>query len=239
MRETSQGVYFGNLFGFPIFAHRTLLALAPTLGFLVVVAGSTGDLVDRILVLIFLLASVLAHELAHAFAARASGVPVRHIALTWFGGYAEFWARPARHWQEIAIALAGPLANLAIGAGALLLVALLFPHAEQSWMEGGYLIIPYARQTSLLEDALRTLGWVNVTLGLFNLLPGLPLDGGHVLRSALSTVLTSRSAHAIAAFAGLLVGLAAVAYAVRVEKLWTLLIGVFLMASAWNERGRA
>jgi Zn-dependent protease len=237
LRETSQGVYFGNLFGFPLFAHRSLLALAPTLGFLVVVAGSSGDLVDRILVLVFLLGSVLVHELAHAFAARASGVPVRHIALTWFGGYAEFYVRPARHWQEVIIALAGPLANLAIGAGTLLLASTSFQDTTQSWREGSDIVIA-VRDANVIERAVWMLGWLNVSLGLFNQLPGLPLDGGHVLRSVLSGVISSRLAHAIAAFAGLLIGLAVVAYAVRVETLWTLLIGVFLMASAWNERGR-
>lgn len=238
MRETSQGVYFGNLFGFPLFAHRTLLAVAPMLAFLVFAAGSSGDLIDRILVLVFLLVSVLAHELAHAFAARASGVPVRHIALTWFGGYAEFLMRPTRRWQEILIALAGPLANLAIGGGTLLLVSVLFQDTAQSWRDGPYIVIAASDQT-IAERALRTLGWVNVSLGMFNLLPGLPLDGGHVLRSALNTLLSSRRAHAVAAFAGLFIGLGTVAYAVRVESVWMLLIGVFLMASAWSERGRA
>lgn len=234
MRETSQGVYFGNLFGFPLFAHRNLLAVAPMLAFLVFAAGSSGDPIDRILVLVFLLVSVLAHELAHAFAARASGLPVRHIALTWFGGYAEFLMRPAHRWQEILIALAGPLANLAIGGGTLLLASVLF----QSWREGPYIVIAASDQT-ITEKALRTLGWVNVSLGVFNLLPGLPLDGGHALRSALNTLLSSRRAHAVAAFAGLFIGLGTVAYAVRVESVWMLLIGVFLMASAWNERDRA
>jgi Zn-dependent protease len=235
LRETPHGVYFGDLFGFPLFAHRTLLAAAPMLAFLVFIAGSSGDLIDRLLVLVFLLFSVLAHELAHAFAGRALGVPVKHIALAWFGGYAEFWMRPARRWQEITIALAGPLTNLAIGGGALLLARLLFPDAEQGWMEGGYLVIPAASEKTLLENAVRTLGWVNVGLGLFNLLPGLPLDGGHVLRSVLSVFTSLRRAHAVAAFAGFLVGLGAIAYAVHVESLWMVLIGVTVMASGWHD----
>lgn len=238
MRETSQGVYFGNLFGFPLFAHRTLLAVAPMLAFLVFAAGSSGDLIDRILVLVFLLVSVLAHEFAHAFAARTTGVPVKHIALTWFGGYAEFLMRPARRWREIVIALAGPLANLAIGGGALLLATMFFHDTRQSWREGSYIVIAAGDQ-NFAEKTVRTLGWINVSLGLFNLLPGLPLDGGHVLRSTLNAVLSSRRAHAIAAFTGLLIGIGTVGYAVRVESLWMLLIGVFLMASAWNERSRA
>ncbi|MGH6950685.1 MAG: site-2 protease family protein, partial [Vitreimonas sp.] len=110
-----------------------------------------------------------------------------------------------------------------------------FPPASNSWSEGGMIYISQSPE-NLIETTVRALASVNLALGAFNLLPGLPLDGGHVLRSALSAVMPSRRAHAIAAFSGLVVGLGVVAYAVRVESLWMLLIGVFVLASAWDAR---
>lgn len=77
--------------------------------------SSSHDLVRSLAFIVIVIGSVLTHELAHAFMARALGVPVRHIALTWFGGYASFWVEPTR-WRSAAIAFAGPAANLAIGA---------------------------------------------------------------------------------------------------------------------------
>jgi Zn-dependent protease len=107
-------------------------------------------------------ASVLVHELGHALLARHLGVPVGEIGLHFFGGAAQIHGLPRRPGDEIAIAAAGPAVSFAI-AGLSHLGAMLTG-------------VPL----------LATLGWVNVVLGAFNLLPAFPSDGGRILRAWLA-----------------------------------------------------
>lgn len=114
---------------------------------------------------LLLFGSVLAHELAHSLVARARGLPVKNITLFIFGGVSNIEREPQRPGVEFQMALVGPLTSLLIGGLALLLL----------WaVQGG---------TSPLTALLGYLGVMNVLLGLFNLVPGFPLDGGRVLRA--------------------------------------------------------
>lgn len=110
--------------------------------------------------------SILAHEFGHSLVASALGVPVRRITLFIFGGLAQLTSEPKRFRDELLIALAGPLVSLALAGGFGLL-----------WLTGRWLAI-----NSLMTLA-RWLALVNLSLGLFNLIPGFPLDGGRVLRA--------------------------------------------------------
>lgn len=122
-----------------------------------------------VLVFCLLLAlSVLLHELAHAGAARAFGWPVERVVLSLTGGHTSFGRARSTWPASVVISLAGPLANLilaGIGYGALLLAqpVVLEPTGQVLWT-----------LVSLSAVA-------NLFLGLFNLLPGLPMDGGRVL----------------------------------------------------------
>ncbi len=110
--------------------------------------------------------SILAHEFGHSVVARTTGVPVRSITLFIFGGVAQITREPKRALHEFLIAIAGPSVSLTL-AGVFGLV----------WGAGLLLDI-----RSL--DALGGwLGRINLTLALFNLIPGFPLDGGRVFRS--------------------------------------------------------
>jgi Zn-dependent protease len=106
--------------------------------------------------------SVLLHELGHAIVARRLGVRVSGIELHFFGGAAKMIELPRSANHEIAIAAAGPivslaLAGLGLGVGA---------------MTGSWFIA--------------AIGWINLTIALFNLIPALPMDGGRILRAALT-----------------------------------------------------
>ncbi|HEX6123722.1 MAG TPA: site-2 protease family protein [Ktedonobacterales bacterium] len=116
---------------------------------------------------LLLFASVLAHELAHALVARAHQLPIEEITLFLFGGVADLKEEPKRAGSEFQIAVVGPLTSLAIGALSL----------------AGWLAL--AGSVPLLPALLVYLGVSNLALGVFNLLPGFPLDGGRVLRSIL------------------------------------------------------
>ena len=114
---------------------------------------------------LLLFVSVLVHELAHSVVARARGLPVKNITLFVFGGVSNIEKEPESPGVEFQIAVVGPLASLLIGGLAYLLY----------WLLG--------RNTSPLAAILGYLAYANVLLGVFNLIPGFPLDGGRVLRS--------------------------------------------------------
>ncbi len=109
-------------------------------------------------------ACVVIHELAHSFMARAHGLPVHTIRLFIFGGVSELTKEPERAGSEFLIAIVGPLASVVIGAICIGLASLGNMHAP-------------------ITAVLYWLGWINIFLAGFNLIPGFPLDGGRVLRS--------------------------------------------------------
>src|SRR5690606_8379728 len=112
-------------------------------------------------------ASLLAHELAHALVARRAGIPVPAITLFLFGGASHMEHDPREPATELRVAAAGPLTSFALaGVFAVAAAAL-----------GG-------RLPPLPQALLGWLAWINLALGVFNLLPGLPLDGGRILRAA-------------------------------------------------------
>lgn len=116
---------------------------------------------------------VMAHELGHAFAAKRFGVEVPQILLLPIGGMAQFDHIPRQPRREVAIALAGPAVNA--GLAILLLVVVRFP---PNWD-------PVEFPLTLAELG-RHLVLMNLVMGVFNLLPVFPMDGGRVLRAALS-----------------------------------------------------
>jgi Zn-dependent protease/CBS domain-containing protein len=123
------------------------------------VAGACGAVV--------LLASLLAHELAHAIVARRAGVQVLDVTLWLFGGVTRLGGQATTPGAALRIAIAGPATSL--------LLAALFAAAgaECHILGAGYIVIAVAWW----------LAGINALLGLFNLLPGAPLDGGGVLRA--------------------------------------------------------
>jgi Zn-dependent protease/predicted transcriptional regulator len=187
--------------------------------------------------------SILLHELSHAAVARLSGIAVPRITLFMFGGLAHLESEPRTWRAELVMALAGPAASLLIGLGCLAAVAGLGTPIPES----GAGALRAVSELPPLPTVLLWLGPVNVMLGLFNLIPGFPLDGGRVLRALLWGATGSvRGATRVASTAGqilawLLVGLGvAVALGLPVpylaggvlNGLWLVLIGWFLNNAA-------
>jgi Zn-dependent protease/CBS domain-containing protein len=127
--------------------------------------------------------SVLAHELAHSLVATAQGLPVRSITLFLFGGVSNIEREPKSPGLEFAMAIVGPLTSLIIGMGLLVYVGSRTNLA--SLISGTANPAQVLRNLSPLDTALVWLGNINLILGIFNLIPGFPLDGGRVLRSIL------------------------------------------------------
>lgn len=177
------------------------------------------------------MASLLAHEIAHALVARHHGVRVRRITLWLLGGVAELDGQAPHPRGDLLIAAAGPLTSLL--AGAVFAVA---------GVLAGMLGAP-----ALTTTALAWLAVVNVALALFNLLPGVPLDGGRVLAAALWSLRGDRAAaHRTASRAGMLLGWLLVAaggaqlvLAADLGGLWLVMLGWFLVAAASAENADA
>ncbi len=110
--------------------------------------------------------SVVLHELGHSLVARAYGLPVHVITLFVFGGVSELSREPDDARSEFRIAIAGPLVSIVLGGVFLGLGQLGSSHVP-------------------VFAVLNWLGWINLVLALFNLVPGFPLDGGRVLRAIL------------------------------------------------------
>jgi Zn-dependent protease/CBS domain-containing protein len=115
---------------------------------------------------LLLFVSVFLHELSHSLVALRLDIRVSSITLHIFGGVSELTREPDRPRDEFAIAIVGPLTSLAIAAAVALLAVVLSP-------------------TPVVRAVMHYLVLVNAMVGLFNLVPGFPLDGGRILRSAL------------------------------------------------------
>jgi Zn-dependent protease len=173
---------------------------------------------------ILFFASVLVHELAHSVVARLEGVDVIEIVLHPFGGLSRLKHEPETPRAEFRIAAAGPAASFALA----LLFALLMAAAN-------------AAEAPVPARLLLLLAIFNFLIGVFNLFPGYPLDGGRLLRAYLwrsgkdineATVLTGRCGQVIG---GLLIVVGLVIALVRMDLFtgfWMILIGLFLYDAA-------
>ena len=178
---------------------------------------------------LLLFASVLAHELGHSLVALSQGLRVRGITLLLFGGVSRIQGEASRPRNEFLIAFAGPVVSLGIG------LALL------GWWFQFHPV--YEIQITPLHGVIFFTGWMNILVAGFNLLPGYPMDGGRVLRSAVwgftgDTRRASRVAYAVGRVVFyLLIGWGAwrIISGDVFGGVWIALIGWFLMSSARSE----
>jgi Zn-dependent protease/predicted transcriptional regulator len=223
-------IHAGKTFGVELRVHVTFLLL---LLFSVIVLPSDSGLVgvsaiERGMALVAVIfASVLLHELGHVLISSRNGIHIRGIMLLPIGGIAlidpahemESSKDPAR---EVRIALAGPLVNLAIAVAAAV-VAVATGH-------GNLLAKPWVGLASLWRSAV----WINVFLCALNLLPGLPMDGGRILRAWLSRRMDFSLATRRAVNLGHLFAATFMFAGIAVPP-WFMLIGLFMFVAAQME----
>jgi len=186
--------------------------------------GDATYVVMAVVAAVLFFTSLLLHELGHAFQARREGMEIDGITLWLFGGVARFRGMFPSAGAEFRIAVAGPLVSLVLGAGFVGLAVALSGVEE-------------------LDGIAAWLGYINLALLVFNLLPALPLDGGRVLRSALwaarnNFTWATRVAAAIGrAFGALFIvgGLALFFWESGTSGLWMAFLGWFLYGAASEE----
>jgi len=122
--------------------------------------------------------SILAHELAHSLAALARGVPVHSIMLFMFGGVSNLEKEPSSPAEEMVITIVGPLTSLFLGA-----VCLVVGAGSIGLDDGVVNTSALLSQFQPLNTVLAWVGSINIMVGLFNLIPAFPLDGGRIVRS--------------------------------------------------------
>lgn len=191
---------------------------------------------------LLLFLSVLLHELGHSYVALRYQIPIRQITLFIFGGMAHMGKEPSSPRAEFLIAMAGPLVSLILGAGCL----------------GGAMAVDSLFARSGFQGLVvlgGLLGMVNVQLGLFNLIPGFPLDGGRALRAGLwAWNKDFNRATSQAALTGIGFGVAlgligavlmvgawsgAMGHSIATNGGWLIFIGAFLFSAALASRRQA
>ena len=182
-----EGIPLGRIAGIPVFlayswfiiAAFTVIAYGPVLQSNNPRLGVTAFFVAFAYALLLLI-SVLAHELAHALTAKLFHWPTEKIVLNLWGGHTQFQSFTASPGRSVLVAMAGPAANFVL-AGA------------------GWLPLAYGDLNGVADILANIFVWANLLIGIFNVLPGLPLDGGRLVESAVWKATGSQEKGTIAA----------------------------------------
>jgi Zn-dependent protease len=210
----------GRLAGADILIDPSLLLIGPLLIFMFADQfdgpGPGRGYVLAAIYIVALYASIFIHELAHLLMGRAGGRSAHSIVLMLFGGVTHFDEGPRGPGQQFLTAIVGPVASLGVGVASLTIAG-----ASSGW----------------LASVAWSLGVTNILLGLFNLLPGLPLDGGQAVRAVIWKI-TGRVTAGIVATAwigravAILLVVAAVFLVDRDRTDWVVSVG-FALIVAW------
>lgn len=193
---------------------------------------SAAGVIFTLILVLLIFACVLLHEFGHVFMARHHGVRVHDVSLSAVGGVARMDQLPFNPRAEIAIALAGPAANLAL-VSALLPIALLI-----GVVSGFSSLQDYARTVFHPSPAglITTLLYANLLIIVSNLVPAFPMDGGRVFRAGLSSIWGRESATRIAVIVGEMLAVALLFFSIFVAQSVILaLLSLFVMVVAYGE----
>lgn len=231
-------IRLGSLLGIPILVNPSWFLLFGITTFLLATqvypdlyeeAGAGTHLLMAAVSVLLFFVSIILHELAHSVVAKAYRIPVKSITLFIFGGVSQITREAARPLHELLMAFAGPAVSLVLGGIFL----------------GAWFLLG-AQDSRPLDYVLFWLAWMNFILGIFNLLPAFPMDGGRIFRSLIWLITRNYNrATSIAAWGGrgiawtmMTVGfIATLGYNVYVAEnalggAWLILVGLFLENAA-------
>ena len=186
--------------------------------------SSSTYLIMALVAMLCLFASLLLHELAHSIVAKHLGVPIHGITLFLFGGVAEIESEPQSAQIEFWVAIAGPVMSFSLALG----------FWSLSW------ITEISSASEIVTEVLSYLATINLILGLFNLAPAFPLDGGRVLRAylwhkngdLLKATETAAKSGAVFAYVLMALGIMALFQGAVITALWQIMIGGFVLVAA-------
>ena len=184
-RGAGPGIVIARPFGIPVYISPYWFVIAGVFVFVyandlaATLRGSTRFIVAAAFV-VLLYASVLVHELSHSLVARGYKLPVRRILLYPLGGFSEIEREPPTPGREFLVSAAGPALSLALAAA-------------------GFGLMHVVAPDTIAGTLVSQLRWANLVVGIFNLLPGLPLDGGRMLRAVIWKLTGRPSTSTIAA----------------------------------------
>jgi Zn-dependent protease/CBS domain-containing protein len=212
----------GFAWGIPIELHLTFILL------IIAVLGLSVyyKQIYSFILIVSLFVFVLFHELAHSVYARRHGIKVRKIVLYPIGGVSEIEEIPEKPSIEWRMAFAGPLTSLVLGAA---LVGI-------NYVSPVKLIFPPSSVVISTGNLLLDLGYLNLLLGAFNLLPAFPMDGGRLLRALLAERMNFTDATKYASYVGRILGIGMAFFGI-IDPAYFLLIvvGVFVYIGASEE----
>ena len=236
-----EGIQIGRIYGIPVFLHTSWFIIFGLIAFSFVSEFDSLQLnipTSRLwglglMTSALFFASLVLHEVAHSVIAKHYKIPVVSITLFVFGGVSRIGREPARALEEFNIAVAGPLSNLLLAGGF-------------------WLVARQAGSNAIFSTLAGSLAWINFSVALLNLIPGFPLDGGHIFRAivwgfnkdyARATRIAARSGQVIAY--GMIAAGAATAIANYapfggpVGGLWLAFIGWFILSAAKQSQAQA
>jgi len=191
----SWSINIGSIAGTVVRIHLTFLLFLAWIFAASYAAGGAAAAWDGLAFMLLLFLCVLLHEFGHIFTARAFGVTTPFVTLLPIGGVAQLTRIPEEPGQEFLIAIAGPLVNVVIAIGLMVL-------AGASLQSAGTAV------DNMHAPLIDRLAAVNLFLALFNMIPAFPMDGGRVLRALLASRLGYVRATGIAAAIGQFVAFA-------------------------------
>jgi len=230
----SWSIPVGRLFGIEIRIHFTFLFLLFFVWSTEATAQDASAAMRGLGLVGIIFGSVILHELGHALVARGSGIPAKAIILLPIGGITildegHAIPDPLHGWvRDIRIAVAGPVVNLVIAGLAAIILPAAFPGLSLT-----------ARPLVHSGALLRSIVWANAYLGLFNLLPAYPMDGGRALRAVFSRSMDMVQATHRAVRIGNVFSLLFMMVGILVSNWWLVMIGLFLFFGAQLEERSA
>jgi Zn-dependent protease/CBS domain-containing protein len=228
----------GKIMGIPIKVHITFLLVLPFFAWNFAITPPRLGFSDQVFPLQYVLSfaaavslfiCVVLHELGHSYIAKKHGTNIKNITLFLFGGVSSLEEIPKDPKTELKMAMAGPSVSFLIGI-ILILIYSFFKPASESFVD--YLFL------SPINDPYLRLVWMiailNIVLGIFNLLPAFPMDGGRVLRAWLaermSYIKATREAAGIGKMFAIFMGIFGLFY-----NFWFMLIAFFIYIGASEE----
>lgn len=210
--------HIGTVLGIPVRVHITLIILLPLIAVQIAAAMGIQSLLWGLLAAAGLFASVALHELGHAVVALKKGVRVSQILLLPIGGLAQLDRMTDDPRDEMHIAIAGPVVSF------LLAVFL-----------GGLVRMFAGSEPGLVIYLFAVLGWMNLILALFNMLPSFPMDGGRIFRAWLTPRIGRVAATRLAAKIGRFMAIVLGIWGFLQLSLLTIAVAVFVYLAAGAE----